>query len=53
MRLGFVAVSLFVIATTCVAQDTIKVTVEEVRIPITAKDSAGDLIQRWNSAICW
>ncbi len=41
MKLAFVAVSLFVIATTCVAQDTIKVVVEEVRIPITAKDSNG------------
>ena len=41
MRLALVALSLFVIATTCVAQDTIKVVVEEVRIPITAKDSNG------------
>ena len=41
MRLAFLAVSLFVIATTCSAQDTIKVVVEEVRIPITAKDSNG------------
>ena len=41
MRLAFVAVSLFVIATTCSAQDTIKVVVEEVRITITAKDSNG------------
>lgn len=41
MRLTFLAISLFVIATTCAAQDTIKVVVEEVRIPITAKDSNG------------
>ena len=41
MRLAFVVFALLVVATTCVGQDTIKVTVEEVRIPITAKDSNG------------
>lgn len=41
MRLAFVLLVLFLVATTCVAQDTIKVVVEEVRIPITAKDSNG------------
>ena len=41
MRLAFVAIVLCVVAATCVAQDTVKVTVEEVRIPITAKDSNG------------
>ena len=41
MRLAFVLLVLFVVATTCVAQETVKVVIEEVRIPITAKDSAG------------
>ena len=41
MRLAFVAIVLCVVAATCLAQDTVKVTVEEVRIPITAKDSNG------------
>jgi VWFA-related protein len=35
------AVGLLVIATACQAQESVKVFVEEVRIPITAKDSAG------------
>jgi VWFA-related protein len=42
-RLAFVAIVLFVVAAKCVAQDTIKITIEEVRIPITAKDSNGRL----------
>lgn len=41
MRLAFVVISLFVISTTGLAQDTIKVSIEEVRIPIIAKDSGG------------
>ncbi|HEY0729671.1 MAG TPA: VWA domain-containing protein [Pyrinomonadaceae bacterium] len=41
MRLAFVAIVLVVVSTTCFAQDTIKVSVEEVRIPIIAKDSGG------------
>ena len=41
MRLALVAVILLVVSTTCLAQDTVKVAVEEVRIPITAKDSNG------------
>jgi hypothetical protein len=41
MRLTLLVTSLLVIATTCLAQDTVKVVVEEVRIPVTAKDSTG------------
>jgi VWFA-related protein len=41
MRLTLVLVGLFLISTTCLAQDTVKVLVEEVRIPVTAKDSSG------------
>jgi VWFA-related protein len=41
MRFAFLVFALLVVATTCVAQDTIKVVVEEVRVPITAKDSNG------------
>src|SRR5688572_26621540 len=41
MRLTLLVVSLFVISTTCLAQDTVKVVVEEIRIPVTAKDSTG------------
>lgn len=40
-RLALVVITLFVVSATCVAQDTIKVLIEEVRIPITAKDSNG------------
>jgi len=40
-RLACVAVSLLAISTWCRAQDTVKVVVEEVQIPITAKDSNG------------
>lgn len=40
-RLAFVAIVLLVVSTTGVAQDTIRTSVEEVRIPITAKDSTG------------
>lgn len=41
MRLAFVTIVLVAVSTTCFAQDTIKVSTEEVRIPITAKDSSG------------
>src|SRR5262245_16887896 len=40
-RLGVATVTLLVVWTWCVAQETVKVFVEEVRIPITAKDSGG------------
>ena len=41
MRLTVLVISLLVISTTCFAQDTVKVVVEEIRIPVTAKDSTG------------
>jgi VWFA-related protein len=41
MRLAFVGFVLLVVSTTSVAQDTVRVSVEEVRIPIIAKDSNG------------
>ncbi|HSD47039.1 MAG TPA: hypothetical protein VLB87_10455, partial [Pyrinomonadaceae bacterium] len=41
MRLTFLVIGLLVISTTCLAQETIKVVVEEIRIPVTAKDSTG------------
>ena len=41
MRLPLLVISLFVISTACLAQDTVKVVVEEIRIPVTAKDSTG------------
>jgi VWFA-related protein len=41
MRPVLLVFSLFVISTTCLAQDTVKIVVEEVRIPVTAKDSTG------------
>jgi VWFA-related protein len=41
MRLTLLVIGLLVISTTCFAQDTVKVVVEEVRIPVTAKDSTG------------
>ena len=59
MRIAFVAIVLVLVSTTCFAQDTIKVSTEEVRIPIIAKDSNGrfdptvelnDLLVRENQA---
>jgi len=41
MRLAFVAIVLLVSSSPSVAQDTIRTSVEEVRIPIIAKDSNG------------
>ena len=41
VRVVLTAIGLLVIATTCQAQESVKVFVEEVRIPITAKDSSG------------
>ena len=41
MRLTLLVISLLVISTTCLAQDAVKVVVEEIRIPVTAKDSTG------------
>ena len=40
-RFAVAVVSVLVVATWCVAQEPVKVFVEEVRIPITAKDSSG------------
>ena len=40
-RLALVVIFSFVVVTTAAAQDTIKVVIEEVRIPITAKDANG------------
>src|SRR5262245_20703367 len=40
-RLVLTAIGVLVILTTCQAQEPVKVFVEEVRIPITAKDSYG------------
>ena len=41
MKLALVAIILVVVSTTCEAQDPVKVFIEEVRIPITAKDTTG------------
>ncbi len=41
MRLALIVITLVVISTTSVAQDTVKVSIEEVRIPITARDANG------------
>src|SRR5688572_347929 len=41
MRLTLLVIGLLVISPTCLAQDTVKVVVEEIRIPVTAKDSTG------------
>lgn len=41
MRLVVVAIVLLVISTWCQAQDSVKVVIEEVLVPVTAKDSRG------------
>lgn len=41
IKLTIVAIAVFAVVTTIVAQEPVKVFVEEVRIPITAKDSNG------------
>lgn len=41
MRLVVVAISVLVVSTWCRAQDTVKVVIEEVRVPVTAKDASG------------
>ena len=41
VRIALVAIEAFVIVATCQAQESIKVFVEEVRIPITARDASG------------